>query len=55
MTYPGIEDWTELFDLQTDPYEMKNLARDPAHAGSFSLEKELAAHEPRPTSGCRTT
>ncbi len=31
IQYPGHEDWMELFDLRADPYEMKNLARDPAH------------------------
>lgn len=32
VQYPGREDWTEVFDLQADPYETQNLARDPAHA-----------------------
>jgi len=31
IKYPGHDDWTELFDLKNDPYEMKNLARDRAH------------------------
>jgi arylsulfatase A-like enzyme/lysophospholipase L1-like esterase len=31
IKYPGHHDWTELFDLKADPYETKNLARDPAH------------------------
>jgi arylsulfatase A-like enzyme len=31
VQYPGHDDWTEVFDLKTDPHEMKNLARDPAH------------------------
>jgi arylsulfatase A-like enzyme len=30
IKYPGHDDWTELFDLRTDPHEMKNLAADPA-------------------------
>jgi arylsulfatase A-like enzyme len=32
IKYPGHDDWTELFDLGHDPYEMKNLFRDPAAA-----------------------
>ena len=28
VVYPGHEDWTEVFDLQADPYETKNLAND---------------------------
>lgn len=26
ITYPGRNDWTEVFDMQQDPYETKNLA-----------------------------
>lgn len=26
IVYPGHESWTELFDLQSDPYEIQNLA-----------------------------
>lgn len=31
VQYPGHADWTEMFDLRADPYEMKNLARDTSH------------------------
>lgn len=31
IRYPGHDEWTELFDLVNDPYEIRNLARDPAH------------------------
>jgi N-acetylglucosamine-6-sulfatase len=26
ITYPGHDEWTELFDLENDPYETTNLA-----------------------------
>jgi arylsulfatase A-like enzyme len=31
IRYPGHDEWTELFDLKNDPFEKKNLTRDPAH------------------------
>jgi arylsulfatase A-like enzyme len=31
IKYPGYEEWTELFDLARDPYETKNLTKDPQH------------------------
>jgi arylsulfatase A-like enzyme len=38
-TKDGIKaDWTELFDLKNDPYELKNLYNDPNYAG---LRREL--------------
>jgi arylsulfatase A-like enzyme len=36
IKYPGHEEWTELFDLAHDPYELKNLAADPAHKDLLS-------------------
>ncbi len=30
IKYKDHDDWTELFDLARDPYEMKNLVREPA-------------------------
>lgn len=42
VKYPGHDEWTEMFDLSKDPYETKNLARDPGHAGMRAeLEAEL--------------
>lgn len=37
ITYPGHDEWTEVFDLVHDPFEMKNLVSDPV------LVKELRA------------
>ena len=31
IKYPGHDHWTELFDLTKDPYEINNLATDPAY------------------------
>ena len=28
IKYDGHPEWTELYDLSSDPYEMRNLARD---------------------------
>ena len=33
IKYKDHDDWTELFDLSKDPYEMKNLCREPSAAG----------------------
>jgi arylsulfatase A-like enzyme len=40
IKYPGHDDWTELFDLRSDPYEMKNLVNDP---GSKELLAKMQA------------
>jgi arylsulfatase A-like enzyme len=44
IVYSGHEEWTEMFNLEADPYETQNLLRDPAHAG---LRKELEAEHER--------
>jgi len=31
IKYPGHDDWTQLFDLKADPYELHNLASDSNH------------------------
>lgn len=28
ITYPGHDDWTEVFDLENDPYETRNVVED---------------------------
>ncbi|HZJ15611.1 MAG TPA: sulfatase-like hydrolase/transferase, partial [Chthoniobacteraceae bacterium] len=38
IRYPGHDEWTELFDLQADPYELKNLVAD---AASRELRTQL--------------
>ena len=40
IKYPGHDEWTEVFDLKADPYEIKNLAADPAYS---DLRKKLEA------------
>ncbi len=40
IKYPGHDEWTEYFDLMADPYETKNLAKDPAAA---ALREQLDA------------
>lgn len=41
VKYPGRPEWTEVFDLNADPYEVKNLASDAKLTAK--LEGELAA------------
>ncbi|HEY0864455.1 MAG TPA: sulfatase-like hydrolase/transferase [Lacunisphaera sp.] len=50
LTYPEINDLDELYDLQNDPHEMRNLARDPAYAQLHAemtarLQKASVAHD----------
>ncbi len=33
VKYPGDDEWTELFDLNADPYELKNLVNNPEYKG----------------------
>ena len=40
VTYPGHPEWTEAFDLTIDPYEVKNLAADPAKTAPLKAELE---------------
>jgi arylsulfatase A-like enzyme len=44
IRYPGHDEWTEVFDLKADPYEIRNLANDPAYA---DLRKKLEAEYER--------
>ena len=36
VRYPELQDLDELYDLQNDPHQMRNLAHDPAHAGTVA-------------------
>ncbi len=48
IKYLGHDDWTELFDLKSDPYETKNLFGDPAQAalrGRMEAEHERLLKE----------
>lgn len=44
IRYCGHDEWTELFDLAADPFETRNLYRDPAHA---ALRAKLEAEHDR--------
>jgi arylsulfatase A-like enzyme len=44
IKYPGHDDWTELFDLARDPYQLTNLFRN---AGSADLRRQLEAEYDR--------
>jgi arylsulfatase A-like enzyme len=44
VEYPGRPEWTQVFDLRTDPLELRNLATDPGAAAlSEDLRLRLAA------------
>lgn len=52
VKYPGHPEWTELFDLTADPYEIKNLATDALLLGKLEAEaarmiKEVNYTEPK--------
>lgn len=49
ITYPGHDEWTELFDLAQDPYETRNLAADPRHREMLERMKAEFAREVRAT------
>jgi len=44
IKYPGHDDWTELFDLRSDPYETANLFNDPNYA---TLRAKMEAEHDR--------
>lgn len=45
IKYPDHPEWTELFDLQADPYETRNLITDPAAADLKARMEELYENE----------
>ena len=45
IKYPDHPEWTELFDLQSDPYETRNLIADPAAADLKAKMEELFEKE----------
>ena len=62
VKYPGHPEWTEVFDLAVDPYELKNLAPDPAFTAKLEAELDAQmkavnyavppdADKPRPPAG----
>jgi len=49
ITYPEIHDIDELYDLQRDPHEMRNLAQDVSYAPQLGVMKEQLARLQRET------
>jgi arylsulfatase A-like enzyme len=49
VKYPNRPEWTEVFDLAADPYEIKNLATDAALAGKLDAELSLLVKEAKYT------
>jgi arylsulfatase A-like enzyme len=45
IKYPNRPEWTELFNLTADPYEIKNLSTDAALAGRLEAELEALIKE----------
>lgn len=45
ITYPGHEEWTEIFELSQDSYELKNLVGDKALNDKLRKEFDAASHE----------
>jgi arylsulfatase A-like enzyme len=43
VTYPGHDEWTEVFDLTNDPYELKNLVGDEKLLTSLRMEFDAMA------------
>ena len=43
VKYPSHPEWTEVFDLTADPYEIKNLAADTALTAKLDAELEKVA------------
>src|SRR5262245_20304080 len=44
IKYPGRDEWTEMFDLTRDPYQVKNLFKE---AGNAELRRQLEAEYER--------
>jgi arylsulfatase A-like enzyme len=45
VKYPGHEEWTEMFDVKSDPYELKNLANNPDFTAMRSALEASYAEE----------
>jgi arylsulfatase A-like enzyme len=45
ITYPGHDQWREVFDLAVDPFELNNLTADPKHMARTQALMDLLAKE----------
>jgi len=50
ITYPGHDDWTEVFDMTADPFEIRNLRTDQAQAARLTALRATLERE-RTTTG----
>jgi arylsulfatase A-like enzyme len=50
IVYPGRPEWTEVYDLKKDPYELQNLPADGPLATQLKaeLEKQMTAVQFKP-------
>jgi arylsulfatase A-like enzyme len=43
ITYPGNDEWTEVYDIASDPYELKNLVNDSSRLKKLRAQLDAAS------------